>query len=95
MTPPRELATGNASPAVVLADESCADVLSQVIADAFHPLAVCEWLIPDQAERRRIFPGYFGLYVEHALADGIVLTTPGQGCVFLQGVTFPGVPVMR
>jgi GNAT superfamily N-acetyltransferase len=70
-------------PAVVLADGSCAGVLSQVIADAFFDLAVSRWLIPDPAARREIFPSYFRLYVEHALADGLVCTTPGQDAVAL------------
>ena len=60
MTPPRQV---DAGPAVVLADDSCTGVLSQVIADAFVDLAVSRWLIPDPAARRRIFPGYFRLYV--------------------------------
>ena len=80
MTPPRQ---ADAGPAVVLADGSCAGVLSQVIADAFFDLAVSRWLIPDPAARRRIFPGYFRLYVEHTLADGLVCTTPAQDAVAL------------
>jgi GNAT superfamily N-acetyltransferase len=70
-------------PTAVLADRSCAGVLSQVIADAFFDLAVSQWLIPDPGARRRIYPGYFGLYVEHALTDGIVLTTPDRAAVAL------------
>jgi GNAT superfamily N-acetyltransferase len=73
----------DAAPAVVIADGTSAGVLSQVIADAFADLAVSRWLIPDPADRHRIFPGYFRLYVEHALADGIVCTTPGQDAVAL------------
>jgi GNAT superfamily N-acetyltransferase len=68
---------------VVIADGTSAGVLSQVIADAFADLAVSRWLIPDPAARRRIFPGYFRLYVEHALAGGIVCTAPGQDAVAL------------
>ncbi len=83
MTPPRELAAGQAGPAVILANDTCTDVLSQVIADAFFDLAVSRWLIPDAAARREIFPGYFRLSLEHALADGIVCTTPGQDAVAL------------
>jgi GNAT superfamily N-acetyltransferase len=73
----------DAGTSVVIADGTSAGVLSQVIADAFADLAVSRWLIPDQAARHRIFPGYFRLYVEHALADGIVCTTPGQDAVAL------------
>lgn len=54
------------------------DVLSLVIADAFADLAPSRWLIPDPAARREILPGYFRLYVEHALASGVVHTTPGR-----------------
>jgi GNAT superfamily N-acetyltransferase len=68
----------DAGPCVVLADDTCTSVLSQVIADACHDLAPSRWLIPDPDARRRIFPGYYRLLVEHALAEGIVLTTPGQ-----------------
>jgi hypothetical protein len=56
----------DAGDSVVIADGTSAGVLSQVIADAFADLAVSRWLIPDPAARRRIFPGYFRLYVEHA-----------------------------
>ena len=80
MTPPGHSA---ADPAVVLADATCAGVLSQVIADAFFDLAVSRWLIPDSAARCRIFPGYFRLYVDHALADGLVCTTLTQDAVAL------------
>jgi len=72
-----------AGPAVVFADASCAGVLSRVIADAFFDLAVSRWLIPYPPARRRIFPGYFRLYLEHALADGLVCTTPAQDAVAL------------
>ncbi len=94
MTPPRDPAAGT-NPAVILADDTFTDVLSQLIADAFHELAVSAWLIPDPAARRQIYPRYFGLYVEHALAGGIVLTTPGQAAVALwlpAGEDKPGVP---
>jgi GNAT superfamily N-acetyltransferase len=59
------------------------DVLSQVIADAFHPLAVSQWLIPDPVARRKIFPGYFRIFAEHAMDTGTVLTTPGRTGVAL------------
>jgi GNAT superfamily N-acetyltransferase len=73
----------DAGSSVVIADGTSAGVLSQVITDAFADLAVSRWLVPDPAARRRIFPGYFRLYVEHALAGGIVCTTPGQDAVAL------------
>lgn len=63
---------------VVAADVADAQVLSHLIADAFHDLAPSHWLIPDDDARRQIFPGYFRIYVEHALASGVVHTTPDR-----------------
>ncbi|MBV9450347.1 MAG: GNAT family N-acetyltransferase [Streptosporangiaceae bacterium] len=71
-------AAGPASHAIIPASTSDVDMLSHVIADAFHPLDVSRWLIPDEAERRKRFPAYFRMYVEHAMADGLVHTTPGR-----------------
>ena len=68
---------------IVRAGEADIEVLSQVIADAFFPLAPCQWLIPDQDARREIFPAYFRMYVEHAMTDGIVHTTPGRDAAAL------------
>jgi GNAT superfamily N-acetyltransferase len=79
MTPRRQPAAAD----VLRADEADIDVLSQVIADAFFPLAPGEWLIPDPAARREIFPAYFRMYVEHAMADGIVHTTPRRDAAAL------------
>ena len=67
--------TGCARPHVIAAGGADLDALSQVIADAFHDLAPSRWLITDPAARRQIFPGYFRLYVEHAMALGVVHTT--------------------
>jgi GNAT superfamily N-acetyltransferase len=63
---------------VVRADAADLDTLSQVIAGAFHDLAPSRWLIDDPAARREIFPGYFRIYVEHAIASGVVHTTPDR-----------------
>jgi GNAT superfamily N-acetyltransferase len=68
---------------IVRASQADTSVLSQVIAEAFFPLAVCEWLIPDPAARRAAFPGYFRMYVEHAMADGLVHTTLGRDAAAL------------
>jgi GNAT superfamily N-acetyltransferase len=78
MSPHRHLAAPGTSPAVVRAGEADLDVLSQVIAGAFHDLAPSRWLIPDPEGRRQLFPGYFRLYLEHALASGTVHTTTGR-----------------
>jgi predicted transcriptional regulator/GNAT superfamily N-acetyltransferase len=59
------------------------EVLSQVIADAFFDLAPSRWLIADPGARREIFPGYFRIHVEHALASGIAHTTPERDAVAL------------
>jgi GNAT superfamily N-acetyltransferase len=68
---------------VVPADAADLDTLSQVIADAFHDLPPSRWLIADPDARRRIFPGYFRLYVDHAMANGTVHTTPDRSAVAL------------
>jgi len=68
---------------VIRAGEADVEVLSQVIADAFCDLPPSRWLIPDPAARREVFPGYFRLYVEHALARGVVHTTPGRDAAAL------------
>lgn len=65
------------------ADGADADVLSHVIAEAFHPLPPSLWLIPDPAVRRDVYPGYFRIFVELALAGGIVHTTPDRSAVAL------------
>ena len=69
--------------AVVRADHADADVLSRLIAEAFCDLAPSQWLIADPAARRRIFPGYFRIYVEHTLASGFVHTTADRAAVAL------------
>jgi GNAT superfamily N-acetyltransferase len=60
---------------VIRADPADLDALSQIAADAFLDLAPSRWLIADPATRRRAFPGYFRLYVEHAMTHGVVQTT--------------------
>jgi GNAT superfamily N-acetyltransferase len=84
---------GCPSIAVVPAQAADLAILSDVIAEAFHPLAPAEWLIPDPDARRDIFPGYFGLFVEHALAWGVVHTTPALNAVALWIPVGPGGPV--
>jgi GNAT superfamily N-acetyltransferase len=63
---------------VARAGQADIEVLSQVIADAFFDLDVSQWLVPDPDARRSIFPPYFRIYVEHAIATGTVYTTPGR-----------------
>jgi GNAT superfamily N-acetyltransferase len=78
MSPHRYLTAPGTNPVVARAGEADLDVLSQVIADAFHDLAPSRWLIPDPQARRQLFPGYFRLYLEHAMARGTVHTTPDR-----------------
>jgi len=59
------------------------EVLAHVIAEAFFDLAVSQWLVPDPHARRAILPGYFGIYVEQALSDGLVVTTPARDAAAL------------
>ena len=75
--------TGSARHQIVRAGQADIGVLAQVIAEAFFALAVCRWLIPDGPARRAAFPGYFGLYVEHAIADGLAETTPDRAAAAL------------
>ena len=63
--------------------------LAQVIAEAFHNLLPSGWLVPDDKERAQIFPAWFQLYVEAAMAEGWVHTTPERNAVALW---FNGVP---
>jgi GNAT superfamily N-acetyltransferase len=46
------------------------DIVARLIADAFFDLPPSRWLIADEAERRRVFPGYWRLHVDHACARG-------------------------
>jgi GNAT superfamily N-acetyltransferase len=95
MTAPRQPAACEADRGIVRAGVADIEVLSQVIADAFVPLAPCQWLLPDGAARREILPGYFQMLVEHAMADGVVYTTAGRTAAALwipTGAEGPGRP---
>ncbi len=76
---------GPATPAGRIVTATAADIpiLAEVIAEAFLDLPPSRWLVPDRAERRRIWPGYFRIYVEHAMASGTVHTTPGRDAAAL------------
>jgi GNAT superfamily N-acetyltransferase len=77
-------ATGTGTgPALVRASQADVEPLADVIAAAFFRLAPCRWLIPDGAARRAILPPYFAMYVEHAMSDGQVWTTPRRDAVAL------------
>jgi GNAT superfamily N-acetyltransferase len=81
---------------IIPATGADAATLSEVIATAFHDLAPSGWLISDPTTRRQVFPGYFRILVEHALATGAVHTTPGRTAAALWlpvGTTSPAPPV--
>ena len=83
-TPPsQEVPTPSRPNDVVTAGPGDVDTLSQVIADAFFDLPPSRWLIPDEAARRRIFPRYFQIFVNHALANGTVHTIPDRSAAAL------------
>jgi GNAT superfamily N-acetyltransferase len=91
VTAPRSPA-GHAGRILVRADETDVGILSQVIAEAFFDLPPSRWLVPDPAARRAIFPAYFRLYVEHAMAVGLVNTTPDRDAVALWLLASPFAP---
>lgn len=59
---------------VIRAGWADADRLSRVITAAFHRLAPSQWLVPDPAARWELFPAYFRIYVDDALANGLAYT---------------------
>jgi GNAT superfamily N-acetyltransferase len=83
VTRSRQPAVPGTGLAAVRAGECDLGVLSQVIADAFHDLAVSQWLIPDPDARSVIFPGYFQILFQHALDIGLVYTTEQRTAVAL------------
>ncbi len=76
---------------VILAGDTDISALSAVIAEAFHDLPPSRWLIADDDARRQVFPAYFRIYVEQALACGTVHTTPDRDAVALW-LPVPGMP---
>lgn len=84
------MTTARPVPEVICAAPADLDVLSDVIAVAFHDRAPSRWLIADPAARRAIFPGYFRLQVAYAMAAGLVHTTPGRDAVALWLPAGPG-----
>jgi GNAT superfamily N-acetyltransferase len=82
--------TAQRGPEVICAAPADLDVLSEVIATAFHELAPSRWLIADPEARRAIFPGYFRLQIAYAMAAGLVHTTAGRDAVALWLPAGPG-----
>jgi len=77
---------------MVVAGAADLDPLSHLIAAAFCNLAPSQWLIPDPGARREIFPGYFRIYLDHALAAGAVHTTAGRTAAALWLPAGPDAP---
>jgi GNAT superfamily N-acetyltransferase len=48
------------------------DAVAGVIAEAFFDLAPAEWMFPDPAERKAMFPEYFRIFAEYGLTHGRV-----------------------
>jgi ribosomal protein S18 acetylase RimI-like enzyme len=78
--------------AVVRANPGDAGALAELIAEAFAELAPSRWLIPDADARRRVFPGYFRLYVDSTMTAGVVHTTPARDAVALWLPVVPPAP---
>ncbi|WP_079423014.1 hypothetical protein [Streptomyces katrae] len=58
-------------------------MLAALLADAFQDDALTCWAFPDPAERRRILPGFFRVFVELSRDHGEVLVSPGWDAVVL------------
>lgn len=61
---------------VTLAEPDDVDQLAKVVAAAFHDLSASRFLIPDEDDRRKIYPDFFKLaYVEPGVQEGVVHRT--------------------
>ncbi|MBS2963032.1 GNAT family N-acetyltransferase [Actinocrinis puniceicyclus] len=77
------MSAGPAVASVVRAEPGDAAELSALVATAFRDLPPSVWLVGQQDAREALFPGYFRLYVDLALATGTVYTTPDRTAVAL------------
>lgn len=55
---------------ITMAGVADAPQVAQLIATAFHDLAVAAWLVPDPQQRADILAANFRIWVDHALAHG-------------------------
>jgi ribosomal protein S18 acetylase RimI-like enzyme len=76
----------NTRVSIVRADAAEAREIAELIAVAFHPLAVARWLVPDPARRAEVLPANFRIFVDHALAHGEVHVTTDRSAA---AVWFP------
>jgi GNAT superfamily N-acetyltransferase len=80
---------------VITAGAADLEALSHVIAEAFCDLPPSQWLIAGRDDRRQIFPAYLRIYLDHALACGLICTTPDRDAAALwipAGQDPPGPP---
>ena len=75
------------TPEIIRAEAGQADRVAALIAEAFLPLAVVEWLLPDPADRLTRLTADFLIFVEHAVDHGRVEVT---GDLSAAAVWFPG-----
>ena len=68
---------------IITAGPADLDTLSDVIAEAFCDLPPSQWLIPGRDARRQVFPACFRIHLDHALASGIICTTPHRDAAAL------------
>ncbi|MGH3679400.1 MAG: GNAT family N-acetyltransferase [Natronosporangium sp.] len=71
---------------IVRADATEAPQIAELIAVAFHSLAVARWLVPNPDRRAEVLPANFRIFVDHALAHGEVHITTDRSAV---AVWFP------
>lgn len=77
---------------IVRAGAADLDPVAGLIGAAFHDLDVAAWLVPGPAERARILPANFRIFVEHALSYGeihLVAGDPVAGEPVAVAVWFP------
>lgn len=69
------------------------EMVTEVLAEAFHGDVPGQWLIPDPHERAMIYPGYFRVFARHALRGaGEVYTTADRNAVSIWYPAPYGVP---
>jgi GNAT superfamily N-acetyltransferase len=60
---------------IVRADAADAEKITAILSAGFYADPVCRWFFPDDAERERLQPLFFGPIVDMTLKDGEIYTT--------------------
>lgn len=83
----------NGAPVVSTAGTGDAERVAGLVAEAFTPLDVAQWLVGDPGERRRRLHASFRIHVEHALRHGVVhvASEPSTERLLATAVWFPRV----